>query len=438
MKYLKTLTVPFLIVFIMLVSCNNTENETKKMKPRKVELAQIDGRYSLLVDGTEFFVKGAGLDDGNIAALAAHGANSFRTWMDSDVHLPADVILEQAQENGLMVMMGLPIGRERHGFDYSNEENVKQQFEEIKEKVLAMKDHPALLGWGIGNELNLRSTNMKVWDAVEEIATYIHEVDGMHPTTTMLAGIGPNEVQYIRENCPNLDFLSIQMYGDIVNLADRIENSGYTGPYLITEWGATGHWEVPTTSWGVPIENSSTEKARDFKHRYETAIISNKTHCLGSYVFLWGQKQERTPTWYGLFTEENMETEAIDVMHYFWNDKWPENQSPRVVEATLDNKTRYDNIYLKPGKKYTTKYQFTDPDNDPLTIRIEIMHESTDLQDGGDLENRPDTLKTEILLSDLNTTEFISPMNPGAYRLFLYAHDDHNHVATINLPFLIE
>jgi hypothetical protein len=437
MKY--SITVLTLVMLFVLSACNNAnEKSNSEMKTAKVELKEIDGGYSLYVNGDRFFVKGAGVDDGVIAALAAHGANSFRTWMDSDVHMPADEVLSQAKEHGLMVMMGLPIGRERHGFDYNDEEAVKKQFEEIKQKVLASKDHPSMLGWGIGNELNLRSTNMKVWDAVEEIAAYIHEVDGNHPTTTMLAGIGKNEVDYIRENCPNLDFISIQMYGDIVNLPQRISDAGYTGPYLVTEWGATGHWEVAQTEWKAPIENTSTENAKDFKHRYEVAILGDKKHCLGSYVFLWGQKQERTPTWYGLFTENGRETEAIDVMHFMWNDKWPENRAPQILDAQLDGKTRYDNIHLLPSKKYKAIHEFKDSDGDELTIRIDIMYESTDLRDGGDLEDRPDSIELEIVSSSLSTTEFISPKLPGSYRLFIYALDDHNNVATVNIPFLIE
>jgi len=39
--------------------------------------------------------------------------------------------------------------------------------------------------------------------------------------------------------------------------------------------------------------------------------VDNKL-CLGSYVFFWGQKQERTPTWYGMFLKSGEETAAID------------------------------------------------------------------------------------------------------------------------------
>jgi len=64
------------------------------------------------------------------------------------------------------VMMGLEIKRERHGFDYNNADSVKAQLEYVRAEVLKYKDHPALLGWGIGNELNLGASNPKVWDAV--------------------------------------------------------------------------------------------------------------------------------------------------------------------------------------------------------------------------------------------------------------------------------
>jgi len=437
MKYLPLFSI--LALAVLISACNQTaQKDLNAMYPSKVEVKERNGKYSLYVNGKPFFVEGAGVDDGDIAALAAHGANALRTWNDSEVHLPEDHVLNIAKENGLMVMMGLPMGKERHGFDYDDEKAVQEQFEMISQKVLKMKDHPALLGWGIGNELNLRSTNMKVWDAVEEIAAFIQKEDGNHPVTTMLAGIGKEEADYIGKNCPSLDFLSLQIYGAIVNLPDMIRDAGYTGPYLVTEWGATGHWEVPLTSWDAPIEPTSTEKARDFRHRYETVILADSTNCLGSFVFLWGQKQERTPTWYGLFTEAGKTTEAVDVMQYLWTGDWPENRAPQIHGLMLDGKTSTDNISLSPGQEVTVSYLFEDVDGDTVKIRFEILKESTDLKDGGDLEERPASLNVEILSLDDTRATIVSPSEPGAYRLFIYGSDGHHHAATGNVPFIIQ
>ena len=100
-------------------------------------------------------------------------------------------MLDRALKNGLYVTMGLEMARERHGFNYDDPAAVAAQLAEVKAEVLKYKDHPALLLWGIGNELNLNAKNPKVWDAVNEISKMIHQVDTNHPTMTMLAGIGP-------------------------------------------------------------------------------------------------------------------------------------------------------------------------------------------------------------------------------------------------------
>lgn len=432
----------FFIYLLMLglISCNSndgmkSQKVTDSKGPRKVEMKINEaGNYRLFVDGEEFYVEGAGLEFGSRVSLAGHGSNSFRTWRTDN----AQKILDEADSLGMMVLMGIDVGRERHGFNYNDENLVKQQQEEIKSQVLKFKDHPALLAWGIGNELNLRYTNKKVWNAVNDISKMIHEVDGNHPTTTMLAGIGKAEVDYIAEHCTDVDFLSIQFYGAIIDLESRLEKAGYEGPYMVTEWGPTGHWEVPKTSWGAPIEQTSSEKAASIKERYEQVILADEKYCLGSYIFLWGQKQERTPTWYGLFTENGEEMQSIDVMHYFWNDRThPDNRAPEITDVKINQLAAIENIKVEPGEELTLTYEVYDPDGDELNIRFEVIKEATVLGDGGDHEPRPEAFNNLLIAAKDGVVSFRAPGQTGPYRAFLYVLDGNNHAATVNIPFFV-
>ena len=310
-----------LIVFCisLFYGCNTKQSKKESMtdsKAVKVELKNNNGQFQLYVNNEPFYIKGAGLEFGSIASVAKHGGNSFRTWRTENGEQSGKEVLDEALKNGMMVTMGIEVARERHGFDYNDEVAVKKQFERIKKEVIALKDHPALFIWAIGNELNLRATNPKVWDAVNDISKMIHEVDPNHLTTTTLAGISQSEIDLIKERCTDLDLLSVQLYAKILELPQQIKEFGWEGPYMVTEWGATGHWEVPKTSWGAPIEENSTLKAANYLKRYKAAIEADSLKCVGSYVFLWGQKQERTPTWYGVILEDGKETESVDVMHY--------------------------------------------------------------------------------------------------------------------------
>jgi len=427
----------FIIVFVSVLSAKSCDSNNPHSGPATVELKRNEsGYYRLYVNNEEFFVEGAGLEYGSIEALAEFGGNSFRTWRTVNKEADALEVLEQASKHGLMVLMGLEVARERHGFDYNDSAEVKRQFDHLKGEVERLKDHPALLGWAIGNELNLEASNLKVYNAVNEISKMIHEIDPNHPTTTTLAGIGRNEVDYIKEHCTDIDFLSIQMYGDIVNLQERISDAGWDGAYLVTEWGATGHWEVARTDWDVAIEQTSKEKAEAIIDRYKRAILADPVHCLGSYVFLWGQKQERTPTWYGMFLANGNITETVDAIYFAWSGGWPENRCPTLESLLLEEKTAFDNIKLKAGERYKAAAQATDQEDNVLKYRWEMLPESTDLGMGGDEESCPETLFSFEAPDD--EIEIDAPQIPGPYRLFVYVTDEGNRSATANIPFFVE
>ncbi|KAI9438865.1 glycoside hydrolase superfamily [Russula earlei] len=403
--------------------------------PVKVAITKSgDGTFQLLRDGQPYFVKGAG---GNAFPdrIAAYGGNSIRTWGSND----GQKVLDAAHQHGLTVLMGLDVARERHGFDYNDTAIVRKQLDHLRAEVLKYRNHPALLAWGIGNELNLRAGNPKVWDAVNDIAKMIHELDKNHPVCTVLAGIGKDLVTQLTAHCPDIDFLSVNTYGDLKSLPQNIRNTGWAGAYMVTEWGPTGHWESLTTPWKSAIEETSSEKAAVYKSRYEYSIAKDKERCLGSYVFLWGQKQERTPTWYGLFTEKGEETEVMDVMQFLWSGTWPANQAPHIYSLQVNNQKPIDFLSLQPGSQNSAVTVAFDPNDDPLTYHWEILPEPTQLSDGGDFEPRSTAVANSIVgNANQNKISFVAPAKEGAYRLFVYIGDGKNKVATANFPFYVK
>lgn len=403
-----------------------------------VKITEDNGRFQLLRGGEPYAVHGAGLEFADIGVFASHGGNSIRTWRTDNARFTGLEMLDNAAKYGVTVALCIEIGRERHGFDYNDEEAVAAQLEYARQEVMKYKDHPALLTWIIGNEANLSFRNPKVFDAINDISKMIHEIDPNHPTTTALAGFSGQLAGLIKTRAPDLDFLSIQMYGDIVNLPRYIKETGYDGPYFVTEWGSIGHWEVRKTAWGAPVEQNSTEKAANYLKSYKVAIASNPDQVIGSYVFLWGQKQERTPTWYGMFLSDGSKTEAVDVMQSIWTGDWPDNRAPQIKSMNLDSKTSAKDIKLDANGSYKARVKAVDPDGDKLQYHWEIRHESQATQEGGDREELPEALTGLMEHDDTEQVVINAPAEAGAYRLFVYVRDGQGSAGHANIPFLVE
>lgn len=399
----------------------------------KTTLEKNNGHYQILRDGKPYFIRGGG-GSVHLDVLAAAGGNSLRTWSTND----AQRILDEAQQRGLTVMLGLPLGIERHGFNYSDEAAVKAQKEKMRELVIKYKDSPALLTWGLGNELDLFYTNKKVWDAVEDLAKMVKELDPNHLVTVVVADVDADKIKTIMKQIPSIDYLSVNIYGGLATLPQKLDEMGYHGAYAVTEWGPTGHWQIAKTKWGVPIEQTSTEKAKSYLERYQAGIAGAPDLALGSYAFLWGQKQETTPTWYGLFLESGEATEVVDTLQYLWTGAWPQDRAPSIREFLIDGKNVTQNIYLKANKTYRVKLDATQPNNEAINIRWEILPEATELGAGGDFEHRPAAVEGLIVKSDdKGNMEFKSPAKAGAYRLFTYVTTNHKKAATANIPFYV-
>ncbi len=402
-----------------------------------VEIVRGDSGYELLRGGEPYTVRGAGMVYDDLEAFVARGGNSIRTWTTRADELDIPALLDQAHALGVTVALNLPMVPERHGFDYDDAEAVAAQLEAMRADVLKYRDHPALLLWIIGNELNHSYTNPRVWEAVNDVALMIRELDPYHPTTTAIAGIRAEVIEAVLERAPALDFLSFQVYGNLFRLPDALAGVSFDQPFMVTEWGTLGWWEMESTTWGAPVELTSSEKAEVFRRAQREVLTPLQSQLIGSYAFFWGQKQERTPTWFGLITPEGEQTEAIDVLETLWTGERPQQRAPRVESLTLAGHTSRENVIVLAGQSFPAHFVIAHDDLDRLDYHWEVKPESGATEVGGDYETYIPGVDGAITEAD-GARASVRVDERGAYRLFARVSDGNGRAAHANIPFLVE
>lgn len=383
---------------------------------------------NLLVDGQPFIPRGAS-GESRLPELKALGANVVRTYGQEP-----GAILDAAQRAGLKVIVGFWLAHPRLGFDYRNRDAVDAQLEALRHMVERYRNHPALLMWGIGNEVEVELPPAEavavVWPAIEQAAKLVKTLDPSHPTMAVVAEVGTDKAAQIKRLAPSIDVLGINGYGDgLLTAATRARAQGWTGPVVLTEMGSLGHWEAIKTPWGARPEPTSSAKA-DLMRRYLTAA---KQAGIGTIAFLWGQKQEVTPTWYSLFLPSGEWTETVEVMADLWDGTPPggPNHAPRIRSLRLDGPAE-----LPAGSQTVVRLAATDPDGDPLKVEWQVMAETTAPSIGGDPEPVPPSFP-EAIHDPTDAGVRIGPLPPGAYRVFVTVRDGRGAAATGNLPILV-
>jgi len=394
----------------------------------KVDIREGSEAWRLVVDEEPFFVKGAG-GSRYFERLEDAGANAIRTW-DAN---RAGEILDSAEAHDLKVMLGLWVQHERHGFNYKDYGAVQKQWEEFREVVIKYKDHPALLLWGVGNEVGFNRRNLETIEAVDDIAKMIQDLDHVHLVTTVTAGVQREEIPVIMQYAPHIDFISVNSYGDIGKVDDSLSAYGYDGPYLITEWGPDGFWESDTTDMGAPIEQSTNEKERLYYQRYMDHIL-NEPRCMGSFVFLWGQKQERTHSWFGMFDETGRPYGTVKAMEQAWNEEPFESVTAQIRELKVEGRPFTPSATLVGGIVASVEVE---GEFEPgAKIRWELYSESTAKSTGGDPEDKPQS--APWLEKGLIPTQalMLTPDTSGAFRLFVTV-EQNGYLSSMNVPFNI-
>lgn len=278
---------------------------------------KVDDRWILQVDGNPFKVKGVtfGYDkdvnnyDSYFKDLKFLGVNTIRLWATNE---NTSKLLDVAQAYDVKVMIGIWMRHGRPGmedddrFNYLEDgEGKETMYENAMAVVNRYKDHPAVLMWAIGNEvyLNTATDEEKVAYSklLERICSDIKKNDNTHPIASVEAWTFG--MDWWQQYVPSIDIYGLNSYGPGANyLSSEMEKKNIDKPYIITEFGVTGEWDIKEEKNGIKKEPSDQEKYNAITNGYNE-WIKNKSNCLGVYIFHYSSGNSFISPW--LFTHHN-------------------------------------------------------------------------------------------------------------------------------------
>lgn len=421
----------FLGLFTLLAERSALAEDSSEAAAVKVTLQKAGDGWQLVRDGRPYYVKGGGGASASLKDLAEAGANSNRTW---GVDETTKARLDEAHRNGLSVAVGIWLEHERlKKLEYSDAAKVEEQAQTVLAHVEALKNHPAVLVWGIGNEMEADGSNVAIWKHIEDVARRVKQIDPNHPTMTVIAEAAELKIRSIHEHCPSIDIVGINAYGGAASLAKRYRENGGTKPYIVTEFGPIGTWEIPRNAFDAVEEASGTEKAGMYRKSYE-AFVADSQLCLGSYAFLWGNKQEATATWFGMLLPDGKRLAPADTMAEIWSGKPPKNKGPVIDSFAVEGANE-----VALGSKLNLKLKYSDAENDDLRVRWVLSPESDSYITGGDFQKTPEPIEGAFSNQSSDGVEVSLPSEEGIYRIYVYVEDETNRNAdSANLPILVK
>ncbi|MEM1414448.1 MAG: glycoside hydrolase family 2 TIM barrel-domain containing protein [Myxococcota bacterium] len=392
------------------------------MTPRHVEVLREGEGWTIRRDGQPYEVRGFG-STGRLTDVRSIGANSVRNW---GVGPDARTFLDEAEELGISVTQGLWLGHVQQGFDWHDEEAVDAQREQVRRDVLALRDHPALLFWGLGNEMEIDNDDPVMWAEVGALAEMVRELDPHHPIVVVTADLGEANDERLREHVPGVIW-GINSYGGAPSVPARLAERGWDGPWILTELGPLGDWETGRTSWGAPIDQSSSEK-RDFIARSLQA--AEAPACLGAYGFVWSAGEVPLDTWFPLLGPGPRVMETVVPFAEAWGAE------PRTFPRVAAFDAPFAGETVVPGA--------------PLVAVVEAERATTitwalhvDRAPGSDLPGQIASRGSGASIpvhcgAGGPRFEQAAPTQPGPYRLLVFAEDERGGVAHASARFRVE
>ncbi|MFJ1654386.1 discoidin domain-containing protein [Streptomyces sp. NPDC088337] len=398
-----------------------------------VKVTGAKGNWQLTVDGKPYQIKGltwgpsAASADTYLPDLRSMGVNTIRTWGTDASSKP---LLDSAAAHGIKVVAGFwlqPGGGPGSGgcVDYVTDTTYKNNMlNEFTNWVRTYKDNAGVLMWDVGNESVLGLQNCYGGDQLErqrdaytsfvnEVAHRIHGIDPDHPVTSTDAWVGA--WPYFKRNAPDLDLYAVNSYNGVCDIRSAWQQGGYDKPYIVTESGPAGEWEVPNDTNGVPAEPGDQAKAAGYTKAWNCVTAHNGV-ALGATLFHYGTEYDFGGIWFNLLPAGQKRLSYYAVKKAYGGDTSRDNTPPVLSDIGVQG----DPGAVQAGRDVTLDVQATDPDGDAVTY--EVLDNSMYLDGSGQLNS------LRFTSAGAGRLKFTAPDRPGVWKIYVKATDGRGNV----------
>ncbi|WP_394749210.1 glycoside hydrolase family 2 TIM barrel-domain containing protein [Spongiimicrobium salis] len=307
-----------------------------------------DSIWTLLVNGKSFDVKGVtfGYDrevdhyETYFKDLKSIGVNTIRIWATNK---NTAKLLDAAHAYDIKVMVGIWMRHGRPGmeaddsFNYlEDKEGMETMYTNALTIVEQYKNHPALLSWGVGNEVYLNIATDAEKEAysklLERICSSIKDADKNHPIVSVEAWTFG--LDWWQKFVPSIDIYGLNSYGPGAQyLNSELKKRAIDKPYIITEFGVTGEWDIKEKLNDVVVEPTDQEKYDAIVLGYQN-WIKNKPNCLGVYIFHYANGKDFIAPWLFTHHRDKIRPQYWAIREAYTGKK-PLNNTPEIIKFEL-------------------------------------------------------------------------------------------------------
>ncbi|MGB0909311.1 MAG: glycosyltransferase [Nitrospirales bacterium] len=188
------------------------------------------GTFRPDIEGDQFPSRHVVAED--FSRMVAHGFNAIRTYT-----VPPTWLLDLAEEQGLLMMVGLPW--EQHITFLDDPKHIASIEERVRHSIQSCAGHPAILGYAVGNEIPSPIVRWHGQEKVELFLERLYRIVKAEDPEGLVTYVNYPTTEYL--HLPFLDFVCFNVYlesEDTLNpYLARLQNIANERPLVLAEIG---------------------------------------------------------------------------------------------------------------------------------------------------------------------------------------------------------